>query len=239
MQAALEAEWPHVEELFAPVDGALVGPAVAAERRTRSDRGGRRRGDADRPAGRARDRRRPAWAAHRAAGSPARRDAAPAPVAPGGDVVSDARLEDRCRPARPGAAGGDHRRPRDPARRHRGRPGPRARADHADVLRLPGDGDDPRRPGRGADRRRLPARRRRVRARAGVDHGLDDRRGEGQARGVRRRAARARSRSALSVRCPQCGSLDTRESSRFGSTACKSLWVCRSCREPFDHFKAH
>jgi ring-1,2-phenylacetyl-CoA epoxidase subunit PaaD len=43
---------------------------------------------------------------------------------------------------------------------------------------------------------------------------------------------------ALSVRCPQCGSPDTRESSRFGSTACKSLWVCRSCREPFDHFKA-
>lgn len=42
----------------------------------------------------------------------------------------------------------------------------------------------------------------------------------------------------LAVRCPQCGSLDTRESSRFGSTACKSLWVCRSCREPFDHFKA-
>lgn len=42
----------------------------------------------------------------------------------------------------------------------------------------------------------------------------------------------------LSVRCPQCGSLDTRESSRFGSTACKSLWVCRSCREPFDHFKS-
>jgi ring-1,2-phenylacetyl-CoA epoxidase subunit PaaD len=42
----------------------------------------------------------------------------------------------------------------------------------------------------------------------------------------------------LSVRCPQCGSPDTRESSRFGSTSCKSLWVCRSCREPFDHFKA-
>ena len=41
----------------------------------------------------------------------------------------------------------------------------------------------------------------------------------------------------LSVRCPQCGSADTRESSRFGSTACKSLWVCRACREPFDHFK--
>jgi ring-1,2-phenylacetyl-CoA epoxidase subunit PaaD len=43
----------------------------------------------------------------------------------------------------------------------------------------------------------------------------------------------------LSVRCPQCGSPDTRELSRFGSTACKSLWVCNACREPFDHFKAH
>ncbi|WP_276310143.1 1,2-phenylacetyl-CoA epoxidase subunit PaaD [Nocardioides speluncae] len=43
----------------------------------------------------------------------------------------------------------------------------------------------------------------------------------------------------ISVRCPQCGSLDTQESSRFGSTACKSLWVCRECREPFDHFKSH
>lgn len=42
----------------------------------------------------------------------------------------------------------------------------------------------------------------------------------------------------LSIRCPQCGSPDTRELSRFGSTACKSLWVCQSCREPFDHFKA-
>jgi ring-1,2-phenylacetyl-CoA epoxidase subunit PaaD len=43
---------------------------------------------------------------------------------------------------------------------------------------------------------------------------------------------------ALSVRCPQCQSMDTREVSRFGSTACKSLWVCGSCREPFDYFKA-
>jgi ring-1,2-phenylacetyl-CoA epoxidase subunit PaaD len=43
----------------------------------------------------------------------------------------------------------------------------------------------------------------------------------------------------LSVRCPQCGSPDTSELSRFGSTACKSLWVCQACREPFDHFKRH
>ena len=42
----------------------------------------------------------------------------------------------------------------------------------------------------------------------------------------------------LSVRCPQCGSPDTRELSRFGSTACKALWVCGACAEPFDHFKA-
>ncbi len=42
----------------------------------------------------------------------------------------------------------------------------------------------------------------------------------------------------LAVRCPQCGSPDTRELSRFGSTACKSLWACNECREPFDHVKA-
>jgi ring-1,2-phenylacetyl-CoA epoxidase subunit PaaD len=41
----------------------------------------------------------------------------------------------------------------------------------------------------------------------------------------------------LSIRCPQCGSPDTRELSRFGSTACKSLWACNACKEPFDHFK--
>lgn len=43
----------------------------------------------------------------------------------------------------------------------------------------------------------------------------------------------------LTVRCPQCGSPDTRELSRFGSTACKALWVCNVCAEPFDRFKEH
>lgn len=43
----------------------------------------------------------------------------------------------------------------------------------------------------------------------------------------------------LGVRCPQCGSPDTREISRFGSTACKALWVCAACAEPFDSFKTH
>ncbi len=42
----------------------------------------------------------------------------------------------------------------------------------------------------------------------------------------------------LSARCPRCGSTNTREISRFGSTPCKSLWSCRSCAEPFDSFKA-
>jgi ring-1,2-phenylacetyl-CoA epoxidase subunit PaaD len=39
------------------------------------------------------------------------------------------------------------------------------------------------------------------------------------------------------VACPRCGSADTREVSRFGSTACKSHHTCRACLEPFDHFK--
>lgn len=43
----------------------------------------------------------------------------------------------------------------------------------------------------------------------------------------------------LGVKCPRCGSLDTREISRFGSTSCKALWECRTCLEPFDHFRAH
>ena len=43
----------------------------------------------------------------------------------------------------------------------------------------------------------------------------------------------------LSVRCPRCGSLDTRELARFGSTSCKALYECRACLEPFDHFKVH
>ena len=41
------------------------------------------------------------------------------------------------------------------------------------------------------------------------------------------------------VECPQCGSAQTQEISRFGSTPCKALWRCRSCAEPFDLFKCH
>jgi len=41
----------------------------------------------------------------------------------------------------------------------------------------------------------------------------------------------------LSARCTRCGSPDTEELSRFGSTACKALWRCRACGEPFDLVK--
>ncbi len=41
------------------------------------------------------------------------------------------------------------------------------------------------------------------------------------------------------VACPQCGSKDTQMISEFGSTSCKALWRCKSCREPFDYFKCH
>jgi ring-1,2-phenylacetyl-CoA epoxidase subunit PaaD len=37
--------------------------------------------------------------------------------------------------------------------------------------------------------------------------------------------------------CPRCGSDQVEETARFASTACKSLWRCLACREPFDHFK--
>lgn len=40
------------------------------------------------------------------------------------------------------------------------------------------------------------------------------------------------------LRCPYCKSLNTAERSHFGSTACKSIWVCNACRQPFEHFKA-
>ena len=43
----------------------------------------------------------------------------------------------------------------------------------------------------------------------------------------------------LGIRCPHCGSMHTRELSRFGSTSCKALYVCQRCQEPFDYFKDH
>ena len=49
--------------------------------------------------------------------------------------------------------------------------------------------------------------------------------------------ARASFDSKPVVNCPQCGSANTTEISHFGSTACKALYRCLDCMEPFDHFK--
>ena len=43
----------------------------------------------------------------------------------------------------------------------------------------------------------------------------------------------------VTAECPQCGSSETEEVSRFGSTPCKAQWRCRSCLEPFERFKCH
>jgi len=39
------------------------------------------------------------------------------------------------------------------------------------------------------------------------------------------------------VICPQCDSIEVEVISNFGSTACKALYKCLSCAEPFHHFK--
>jgi ring-1,2-phenylacetyl-CoA epoxidase subunit PaaD len=46
-------------------------------------------------------------------------------------------------------------------------------------------------------------------------------------------------RPMAAVACPLCGSAQTRLISQFGSTACKALYRCNSCLEPFDYFKPH
>ena len=45
--------------------------------------------------------------------------------------------------------------------------------------------------------------------------------------------------AAEAVQCPQCNSYHTHRISEFGSTACKALYQCDDCKEPFDYFKCH
>ncbi len=45
-------------------------------------------------------------------------------------------------------------------------------------------------------------------------------------------------RRRASIRCPYCGSTNTQLRSEFGSTACKAIHMCESCRQPFEEFKA-
>jgi ring-1,2-phenylacetyl-CoA epoxidase subunit PaaD len=47
------------------------------------------------------------------------------------------------------------------------------------------------------------------------------------------------SKSDAAIICPQCNSDQTQMLSEFGSTACKSLYQCKECLEPFDYFKCH
>jgi len=44
---------------------------------------------------------------------------------------------------------------------------------------------------------------------------------------------------AETVQCPHCNSYHTHRISEFGSTACKALYQCDDCKEPFDYFKCH
>jgi ring-1,2-phenylacetyl-CoA epoxidase subunit PaaD len=56
---------------------------------------------------------------------------------------------------------------------------------------------------------------------------------------IRFAAKRSASAAVLTVPCPHCGATDTTETSHFGSTACKALYKCLACLEPFDYFKAY
>jgi ring-1,2-phenylacetyl-CoA epoxidase subunit PaaD len=53
------------------------------------------------------------------------------------------------------------------------------------------------------------------------------------------RFVRGAAQPAPAVPCPHCGSSHTVETSHFGSTACKALYKCLDCQEPFDYFKPY
>jgi ring-1,2-phenylacetyl-CoA epoxidase subunit PaaD len=58
-----------------------------------------------------------------------------------------------------------------------------------------------------------------------------------RAYGIAPPAATACGRQTSQIECPQCESADVKLVSEFGSTACKALYQCQDCREPFDYFK--
>ena len=61
--------------------------------------------------------------------------------------------------------------------------------------------------------------------------------GESVVRFAARTGASGLTDARIDVPCPQCGSVNTTETSHFGSTACKALYRCLDCMEPFDYFK--
>jgi ring-1,2-phenylacetyl-CoA epoxidase subunit PaaD len=72
---------------------------------------------------------------------------------------------------------------------------------------------------------------------AGRPSGIAPAAGDGPG-GHRRRLPLLAPASAAAIPCPHCASVRTEEVSRFGSTACTSLWRCQACGEPFGHVKA-
>ena len=80
------------------------------------------------------------------------------------------------------------------------------------------------------------AGREKLRAYGIVPPGPVDARAGAPVRFMPRRAA-APSAAAPALACPRCASTKTERLSAFGSTACKALWRCRACGEPFEHFK--
>jgi ring-1,2-phenylacetyl-CoA epoxidase subunit PaaD len=58
-----------------------------------------------------------------------------------------------------------------------------------------------------------------------------------EARSAQEAVVRFMPRRPVALACPRCGSTQTEQLSAFGSTACKALWRCLACAEPFEHFK--
>jgi ring-1,2-phenylacetyl-CoA epoxidase subunit PaaD len=60
-----------------------------------------------------------------------------------------------------------------------------------------------------------------------------------KAYGIAPPVSRTENSSHTIIACPQCNSANTKMLSEFGSTACKALYQCQDCKEPFDYFKCH
>lgn len=81
---------------------------------------------------------------------------------------------------------------------------------------------------------------------SGADHDCQTQSGKSNGSGVSsiiqfaaRSAINPGRHEQLAVPCPQCNSDNTTETSHFGSTACKALYRCLDCMEPFDYFKPY
>jgi ring-1,2-phenylacetyl-CoA epoxidase subunit PaaD len=72
-----------------------------------------------------------------------------------------------------------------------------------------------------------------------ADHGIVPPSGVSASAPASGGSARRRVDLELAMRCPRCGSPDTRLVSRFGSTACQAMYKCTACLEPFDAVKPY